>query len=281
MIVNTFVFILSLTKQTSSEKIVGRLFNKLENEINKGNYSFIKSTKSKPNWSNVKGFNITSGIVDKNKGFEYNIDLLNQLATKALQNKDRDTFTKIIRGYLNLSRFFLRRCKNERDKVSNMLTQIRTISFQAKEDNEFLEILINEIVYDYNLHEFFIDIQIWNLQRFRLMVSIAEENKENKERFNYIISVLIKMIISKMMEGRFGPKITHNNFSNESYIQFKNTNEYKELEKLVKNNQKKIIKTQIKKSLDMYKYENELEKKFFEESKKNVLKELKLEAKSD
>ena len=138
MIVNTFVFILNLTKQTSSEKIVGRLFGKLENEINKGNYSFIKSTKSKFNWSKIKGFNITTGIIERNKEFEYNIDLLNQLATKAIQNKDRDTFTKIIRGYLKLSRFFLRICKKDKDKVSNLLFQIQTLSLQSKR-KPFLE----------------------------------------------------------------------------------------------------------------------------------------------
>lgn len=276
MIINTFVFILNLAKQTSTEQIVGRLFNKLENEINNGNYRFIKSTKSKINWNAVTGLKVTTKIVDKNKEFESTIDLLNQLAAKALQNKDRDTFTTILRGYLNLSRFFLITIKTDKDKVANLLSQIYTQSINAKQDDEFLKILLQEMVYDYSLSESFIDIKIWNLQRFNLMKGIAENNKERKEVFTYIVSLLIKMVIIKMMEGKFGPQITYNSFSNNSYIQFKNTEEYKELEKLIENNKKKISCERIRNDLDMHKYGNKLETDFFEESKRNILKELKL-----
>lgn len=276
MILNTFAFILNLTKQTSTEEIVGRLFNKLENEINKGNYSFIKSTKSSINWSAITGLKITEGIVDKNKEFEYNIDLLNQLASRAIQNNDKDTFIRIVRGYLNLSRFFLRISKSDKEKVSNLLSQIHTLSRQAVRDYEFLKILIDEINHDYRLHEIFIDIKVWNLQRLKLMISVAENNKDTEEVLNYAASVLIKMLLSKVMEGKFGPKSIYNNFSNESYVQFNNTDEYKELEKFIKNNEKNIDKIQIIRNLDLYRYENESEQKFFDESKKELLKSLKI-----
>jgi len=278
MIVNTFAFILNLTKQTSSEKIVERLFSKLENEINKGNYSFIRSTKSTLSWSNVKGFNINTGIIDKHKEFEYNINLLNQIAVKAIQNKDGDTFTKIIRGYLNISRFFLMVCKDdEKYKVSNLLSQIVTLSLKAKQDDGLLYLIINEMDCDYGVIDMIIDIQIWNLQRFKLMVSIAEKNKENKERFNHIISVSIHMLISKMMEGKFEPRIVQGRFSNASYIDFKNTEEFKELENIVNNNFHQIDENQIKDQLDMHIYENKMDQKFFDESKTKVLKELGLD----
>ncbi len=281
MIINTFVFILNLTKQTSTEQIVGRLFNKLKNEINKGNYSFIKSTKSTINWNAIRGFGATTKIVDKNKEFESTIDLLNQLATKAIQNKDRDTFTIILRGYLNLSRFFLGTTKTDKNQVVNLLSQIYTLSINAKQDDEFLKILLQEMVYDYGLSESFIDIKIWNLQRFSLMKYIAEANRESKEVFNQTVSLLVKMIITKMMEGKFGPQTSYNNFSNTSYVQFKNAEEYKELKKLIKNNKKKISGKRIREDLDTYKYKDKLKKEFFEESKRNILKELKLSKKGD
>lgn len=278
MMVNTFVFILNLTEQTSHERIIERLLGKLQNEINKGNYNLIRTSKSEFSWKAVNGFDADTRIIDKNKDFEYTIDLLNQLAVKAIQNKDRDTFTKIIRGYFNLSRFFLRVCKKEdKGKITTFLSQITAISMGTELDDEFFKILINEIIYDYGLHEYFIDIRILNLERFKLMIYIAEKNEKDKDRFNYIVSGLIEMLIIRIMEGKFGPIITHNGFSNTTYLQFKDTDEFKELRKLIRSKRKKLDKSRIRKNLEMYTYESEIEQNFFVESKRNVLKELNLD----
>lgn len=258
MIMNSFVFIVNLAGQTSTEKIINRLVGKLENEINKGHYSFITTIKTSVNLRNNNGFNVTTSVIDKHKEFEYNIDLLEQLAIKAFQNRDRDTFKRIIRGYLNIGRFFIMKCKDtDKNKISNFLAQILFLSRQAKQDDEFLNIIIKELIYDYTPP--IPDIPIWNSQRFKLMVSIAEDNKKSKDRFNYIISILIKMLISK--RG----------------LQFENTEEYNELENIVKTNQENIDKFQIKNNLSRDKFGDVMKKQSFEEAKEKILKALDLD----
>jgi len=258
MLMNSFVFIVNLAGQTSTEKIIDRLVSKLKDEINKGHYSFITTIKTSVNLRNNNGFNGTTSVIDKNKEFEYNIDLLNQLAIKAFQNRDRDTFKRIIRGYLNIGSFFIMKCKDtDKNKVSNFLAQILFLSRQTKQDDEFLDIIIKELIYDYT--PLIPDIQIWNSQRFKLMVSIAEDNKESKDRFNHIISTLIKMLISK--RG----------------LQFENTEEYRELKEIIRSNQEIIDKLQITNNLEWYNFADVKKKQSFEEAKEKILKMLELD----
>jgi len=224
MILNSFLFIVNLAEQTSTEKIIDRLVSKLENEINKGHYSFTTAIKT-----SFDGSNITTSEL------EYDIDLLKQLAIKAFQNRDRDTFKRIIRGYLSIGRFFIMKCKDtDKNKVSNFLAQILFLSRQAKQDDEFLDIIIKELIYDYTPP--IPDFPIWNSQRFKLMVSIAEDNKESKGRFNHIISTLIKMLISK--RG----------------LQFEGTEEYTDLKEIIKSNQEVFDMSQITNNLERYKF---------------------------
>jgi len=254
MIMNSFVFIVNLAGQTSTEKIIDRLVSKLEDEINKGNYGFITTIKTSVNLSTINGFNVTTSIIDKHKEFEYNINLLQQLAIKAFQNRDIDTFKRIIRGYLKIGIFFIMNKDTDKNKVSNFLAQILFLSRQAKQDDEFLDIIINELINDYT--PLIPDIPIWNLERFKLMVSIAEDNKESKERFNYIISTLIKMLI-----GKRG-------------LQFENTDEYNELKEIIKSNQEVFDRSQITNNLKRYKFADVKKKQSFEEAKEKTLKTL-------
>jgi len=255
MIMNSFVFIVNLAGQTSTEKIIDRLVSKLENEISEGHYSFTTIKKTSVKSSNINEFNVTTSIIDKHKEFEYNIDLLNQLAIKAFQNRDRDTFKRIIRGYLGIGRFFIMKCQDtDKNKVSYFLEQVLFLSHQAKQDDEFLDIILNELIIDFTLP--ILDIPIWNSQRFKLMVSIAKDNKESKERFNHIISSLIKMLFD--MRG----------------LEFETTEEYRELKEIIQSNQKIIDKSQITNDLERYKFTDVKKKKSFEEAKGEILKAL-------
>ena len=258
MLMNSFVFIVNLAGQTSTEKIIDRLVSKLKDEINKGHYSFITTIKTSVNLRNNNGFNGTTSVIDKHKEFEYNIDLLNQLAIKAFQNQDRDTFKRIIRGYLNIGSFFIMKCKDtDKNKVSYFLAQILFLSRQTKQDDEFLDIIIKELIYDYT--PLIPDIQIWISQRFKLMVSIAEDNKKSKDRFNHIISTLIKMLFD--MSG----------------LQFENTEEYRELKEIIRSNQEIIDKLQITNNLEWYNFADVKKKQSFEEAKEKILKALDLD----
>jgi len=258
MLMNSFVFIVNLAQQTSTEKIIDRLVSKLKDKINKGHYSFITTIKTSVNLRNNNGFNGTTSVIDKHKEFEYNIDLLNQLAIKAFQNRDRDTFKRIIRGYLNIGSFFIMKCKDtDKNKVSYFLAQILFLSRQTKQDDEFLDIIIKELIYDYT--PLIPDIQIWNSQRFKLMVSIAEDNKKSKDRFNHIISTLIKMLFD--MSG----------------LQFENTEEYRELKEVIRSNQEIIDKLQITNNLEWYNFADVKKKQSFEEAKEKILKALDLD----
>ena len=133
------------------------------------------------------------------------------------------------------------------------------LSRQTKQDDEFLDIIIKELIYDYT--PLIPDIQIWNSQRFKLMVSIAEDNKKSKDRFNHIISTLIKMLISK--RG----------------LQFENTEEYRELKEIIRSNQEIIDKLQITNNLEWYNFADVKKKKkqSFEEAKEKILKALDLD----
>ena len=244
MLMNSFAFIVNLAQQTSTEKMIDRLVSKLENEIREGHYSISTIKKTSVNLCNSNGFNVTTSVIDKHKEFEYNIDLLNQLAIKAFQNRDRDTFKRIIRGYLNIGSFFIMKCKDaDKNKVSNFLAQILFLSRQTKQDDEFLDIIIKELIYDYT--PLIPDIQIWISQRFKLMVSIAEDNKKSKDRFNHIISTLIKMLFD--MSG----------------LQFENTEEYRELKEIIQNNQEVIDKLQITNNLEWYNFADVKKKTIF------------------
>ncbi len=70
MIMNSFLFIVNLAQQTSTEKIIDRLVSKLEDELNKGNYGFITTIKTSVNLRNNNGFNVTTSVIDKHKEFE-------------------------------------------------------------------------------------------------------------------------------------------------------------------------------------------------------------------
>ena len=257
MLMNSFAFIVNLAQQTSTEKMIDRLVSKLENEIREGHCS-VTIKKTSVNLCNSNGFNGTTSVIDKHKEFEYNIDLLNQLAIKAFQNRDRDTFKRIIRGYLGIGRFFIMKCKDtDKNKVSYFLAQILSLSRQTKQDDEFLDIIIKELIIDFTLP--ILDIPIWNSQRFKLMVSIAEDNKKSKDRFNHIISTLIKMLFD--MSG----------------LQFENTEEYRELKEVIRSNQEIIDKLQITNNLEWYNFADVKKKQSFEEAKEKILKALDLD----
>ena len=131
------------------------------------------------------------------------------------------------------------------------------LSRQTKQDDEFLDIIIKELIYDYT--PLIPDIQIWNSQRFKLMVSIAEDNKKSKDRFNHIISTLIKMLFD--MSG----------------LQFENTEEYRELKEVIRSNQEIIDKLQITNNLEWYNFADVKKKQSFEEAKEKILKALDLD----
>jgi len=59
MIMNSFLFIVNLAQQTSTEKIIDRLVSKLENEISEGHYSFTTIKKTSVKSSNINESNLT------------------------------------------------------------------------------------------------------------------------------------------------------------------------------------------------------------------------------
>ena len=254
---------------------IGHIINYL-NKIVYDNFSRknfnpnITSTKNKLLWNNVKGMNIESGSIDKYEEFKSAFDSLEEIGLEAEKNGDRKIFLEVIRNYFEIGRYFLYQCDKESKKyLATYLSPIWGIYNSIKSNKEYRQIIINSVLNDYRCSEHFLDIKVWNLERFKLMVSIFQSTSEKNEK-NYITSILIKMLTIRMVEKM---QIRYNDFSNQSYKQFQNTDEFMELRKSLKKN--KTSWQEVQKNLKMFKFQDKNEQKEYDDATKSIIDELK------
>ncbi|MBS3122458.1 hypothetical protein J4434_06265 [Candidatus Woesearchaeota archaeon] len=270
MLVNSVIFMMHLIDNQKIGYILSILNKIIRDNINNKNYNpHVSSTKNTFSWSSIKGTRIETGSYDKFEDFKIAFDSLEELALDSVKNYDKKVFNEIIRNYFELGRYFLYQCgKEDKKYLSVYLFPILKLynSIESKEyRNEIIELILN----DYRCSEQFLDIKTWNLERFKLMTSIliGTSDKEGKK---HIASILIKMLTIRMMEKA---NITYNNFSNQSYKNFKNTDEFKELKKSIKKS--KIGLKNIDKLMARFRFEDEKEQKEFNKVIKNIITELK------
>jgi len=271
MLINAFIFMMHLI---DNQKI-GHIINYL-NKIIYDNFSQkifnpnITSTKNKFSWNNVKGTSIESGSVDKYEEFKSAFDSLEEIAIEAEKNGDRKIFTEMIKNYFEISRYFLYQCdKDSKKYLATYLSPIWRIYDSIKSNKEYKQIIIASILNDYRCSEHFLDIKVWNLERFKLMISIFQSTSEKKEK-NFIASILIKMLTIRMMEMM---QILFNNFSNQSYKQFQNSEEFAELKKSM--NKSNISWKEIEENLKKFKFQDQNEQKKYDDYIIKIISELK------
>ena len=232
MLINTFIFMMHLFDNQKIGYIINILNKVIFENIDKKIFNpYVISTKSSFFCSGVKGTVFESGSTNKHEDFKSAFDNLEELAIEAEKNGDKQIFVELIKNYFVLGRYFLYRCDEEnKNYLTVYLTPIWKIYKNSKLNEEYKDLIIETILDDYICPECCFDIKTWNLERFRLMSLILQITSE-KEKKEYIISRLIEMIIIRMMERT---TVIHNGFSNQSYKNFKNTDEFKELKKTIK-----------------------------------------------
>ena len=271
MLGNSFIFMINFIDNQKIGYIINILNKIIFENINNKNFNpNVSSTRNKFSWNIVKGAKIESGSFDKFEDFKNAFDSLEDIVVESHKNNDRRIFIDVIRNYFELGRYFLYRCKDNDKKVylGVYLSPILRIYNQIN-DKEYRLLIVEEILNDYRCSEQFLDIKTWNLERFKLMISILKGISEKKER-EFILSILIKMLTIRMMEKM---QITYNNFSNQSYKQFKNSEEFKELKVAIK--KYKIIWKEIAKLMKSFRFQDEKEQKEFNKSTKDIIAKLK------
>lgn len=271
MLINAFIFMMHLIDNQKIGHIINYL-NKIiyDNFSNKNFNPNITSTRNKLVWNNVKGMNIESGSIDKYEEFKYAFDSLQEIGLEAEKNGDRKIFLDIIRNYFEISRYFLYQCdKDSKKYLATYLSPIWRIYDIINSNKEYRQIIISSILNDYRCSEHFLDIKVWNLERFKLMISIFQSTSEKKEKY-FIISILIKMLTLRIMEKI---QVEYNGFSNQSYKEFQNTEEFSELKKSLKKN--KVSWKEVQKNLKIFKFQNQTEQKEFDKYVQEIIKELK------
>ncbi|MCK4808021.1 MAG: hypothetical protein KAS90_00200 [Candidatus Aenigmarchaeota archaeon] len=271
MFFNTLIFILNLTYSITPDKIISLINHRIIQNIQKDNYKLgITTNKSTFSWNAIKDGFADVKVIDKFKELTYNFNLLEQIAYYAHNIKDKETFKNSIRNYFYLSRLLLSHKNVESEYVSGYLYPIWSIFDNIKNSKNYTNICIEEILNDYNCTDTMIDIKTWNLQRFKLMVSILDSIPKTYNNKEKIISNLIYMITIRMMEKI---NIKHNDFSNQSYKQFKDTEELKELKEAIK--KYTVSWKSVESLLKEFKYENPSEQKEYDKYTKQIIRELK------
>lgn len=271
MLINAFIFMMHLIDNQKIGHIINYLNKIVYDNFSRKNFNpNITSTKNKLLWNNVKGMNIESGSIDKYEEFKSAFDSLEEIGLEAEKNGDRKIFLEVIRNYFEIGRYFLYQCDKESKKyLATYLSPIWGIYNSIKSNKEYRQIIINSVLNDYRCSEHFLDIKVWNLERFKLMVSIFQSTSEKNEK-NYITSILIKMLTIRMVEKM---QIRYNDFSNQSYKQFQNTDEFMELRKSLKKN--KTSWQEVQKNLKMFKFQDKNEQKEYDDATKSIIDELK------